>query len=247
MIRQQQERMNRLYGLRQVTRLQKAQIDAEMAKAEVRVEQSLSEYVASSQALTLLIGDSSVVGGAAIYLPVDYADDLAQAVPVNFEDALATAQATRPDFKINDINALMRQIAEAQARVNTRPDLRLAQLRLPARLAEAGVPFCFGGRADQVRISAVLAVRFGLDRKLALQALTRTPAVLMDQADKVGSLRQGTAADFTVWTGDPLDLDSALLATWVDGVRVHGDAPKPTPPPTAPAAGASIPAAVGER
>ena len=126
MIRRQQERMDRLYGLRQVTRLQKAQIDAEMAKAEVRVEQSLSEYVASSQALSLLIGDSSVVGGAAIYLPVDYADDLAQAVPVNFEDALATAQATRPDFKINDINALLREINEAQARVNARPDLRLS-------------------------------------------------------------------------------------------------------------------------
>ena len=31
------------------------------------------------------------------------------------------------------------------------PTARLEQLRLPARLAEAGVPFCFGGRPDRMR------------------------------------------------------------------------------------------------
>jgi len=125
-----------------------------------------------------------------------------------------------------------------------RPDLRLAQLRLPTRLAEAGVPFCFGGRAEQVRMSAVMAVRFGLDRKTALAALTRTPAVLLGQEGQVGSLRQDHGADFVVFSGDPLDLDAALLATWIDGVRVHGDAPKKSAPQPAPAAASPV---VGER
>lgn len=113
-----------------------------------------------------------------------------------------------------------------------RPDQRLAQLRLPTRLAEAGVPFCFGGRPEQQRLSAVLAVRHGLDRKTALLALTRTPAMLFGQEANVGALRQGHGADFVVWSGDPLDLDAALLATWIDGVRVHGEAPKPAARPT---------------
>ena len=117
-----------------------------------------------------------------------------------------------------------------------RPDMRLAQLRLPTRLAEAGVPFCFGGRAEHMRVSAVLAVRFGLDRKTALQSLTRTPAVLLDQQAQVGALRQGNAADFAVFTGDPLDLDSAHVATWIDGVRVHGEAGKKAMTPAALAA-----------
>ena len=39
------------------------------------------------------------------------------------------------------------------------------------------MPFCFGGNAQGLRISAVLAVRNGLDRKTALAALTRTPAM----------------------------------------------------------------------
>ena len=118
------------------------------------------------------------------------------------------------------------------------PDGRLADLRLPVRLAEAGVPFCFGGNPARLRLSAVLAVKNGLDRSTALQALTRMPAVLLDQQANLGSLRQGAAADFVVFDGDPLDLDAAHLATWIDGVRVHGAEPagKPSLPPSSTAA-----------
>jgi outer membrane protein TolC len=162
MIRQQQQRMNRLYDLRQVTRLQKAQIDAEMAKADVRVEQALSDYVASSQALALLIGDSSVVGGAAIYLPVDYADDLAHVMPVNFDDALATAQTSRPDFKVSDINRLLRDINEAQARTNARPDLRLSA---GVNATQAGTTY---GYADPLKSHMAVAQPDKIDQNYGL-------------------------------------------------------------------------------
>lgn len=124
MILRQQERMDRLYALNQTTRLQKAQIDAEAARARVRVEQALSDYVSASQALSLLIGDPSVIGADAIYLPVDYEDDLAQAVPVDLETALRTARESRPDFKVDDINRILREINEALARNQARLDLR---------------------------------------------------------------------------------------------------------------------------
>lgn len=105
------------------------------------------------------------------------------------------------------------------------PEMRIAQLRLPRTLAEAGVPFCFGGDPEQLRMSAVLAVRYGLDRDIALQALTRSPALLLGQEATVGSLRRGCAADFNVWSGHPLDLDSSHLATWVDGRLLAGSGP----------------------
>ncbi|UEM23508.1 TolC family protein [Skermanella mucosa] len=124
MIVRQQERMDRLYALNQTTRLQKAQIDAEAARARVRIEQSLSDYVAASQALSLLIGEPSVIGADAIYLPVDYEDDLAQAVPADLETALRTARESRPDFKVDDINRTLRDINEALARNQARLDLR---------------------------------------------------------------------------------------------------------------------------
>ncbi|WP_158045493.1 TolC family protein [Skermanella pratensis] len=124
MIVRQQERMDRLYALNQTTRLQKAQIDAEAARARVRVEQALSDYVAVSQSLSLLIGDPSAIGADAIYLPVDYEDDLAQAVPADLETALRTARESRPDFKVDDINRTLRDINEALARNQARLDLR---------------------------------------------------------------------------------------------------------------------------
>ena len=124
MILRQQERMDRLYALNQTTRLQKAQIDAEAARARVRVEQALSDYVSASQALSLLIGEPSVIGADAIYLPVDYEDDLALAVPVDLETALRTARESRPDFKVDDINRILREINEALARNQARLDLR---------------------------------------------------------------------------------------------------------------------------
>jgi imidazolonepropionase-like amidohydrolase len=141
-----------------------------------------------------------------------------------------------------DADKLLPRLVAQKAAValeSLRIDQRQAQLQLPTRLAEAGVPFCFTGAPGQLRWSAVLAVRAGLDRKTALAALTRAPATMLDLAGTVGSLRQGCAADFTVWSGDPLDLDTTHLATFVDGVRVHGDAPQtpsPTPSMAAPAA-----------
>lgn len=119
------------------------------------------------------------------------------------------------------------------------PDMRRAQLELPARLAEAGVPFCFLGSPELARLSAVLAVRHGLDRQSAWTALGRAPAAMFGASPQVGALRQGSAADFAVWSGDPLDLGSTLRAVYVDGARLHGAAP------TAAAPAASSPAAGG--
>ncbi len=134
------------------------------------------------------------------------------------------------------------RLAQQQAAVvleTLTPEARLPQLQLPTRLAEAGVPFCFTGRPELLRLSAALAVRHGLDRRSALQALTRVPAALLDQTATLGALRQGCAADFVVFTGDPLDLDAAHVATWVDGALVAGQAPA-APATAAPAATAGV-------
>ncbi len=173
-----------------------------------------------------LQGARKVVIGADTYTELMAALDLAKEFA--FEPVLLGARDAD--------KALARITAQKAALVlePLRPDQRLTQLQLPTRLAEAGIPFCCLGTAEQLRRSAVLAVRFGLDRKTALAMLTRSPAAMLDQAAVIGSLRQGCAGDFVVFTGDPLDLSSALVATWIDGVRVHGTAPtaKPSPTPT---------------
>ena len=125
-----------------------------------------------------------------------------------------------------DARKVMGKLAERSAGVvlgALSPTARIADLELTAKLAASGVPFCFAGRPDQLRLSAALAVRHGLSRDAAHAALTRTPAALLGQQAKVGALRQGCDADFLVFEGDLLDLGAAHVATWVDGVRVAGD------------------------
>jgi imidazolonepropionase-like amidohydrolase len=144
-----------------------------------------------------------------------------------------------------DAEKVLGRIAQQKATLvlePLQPAMRQAQLRLPTLLAEAGVPFCFGGRADLLRLSAALAVRHGLDRKTALAALTRTPAQMFEQQAMVGSLRSGCGADFAVFSGDPLDLGSAHLATYINGVRVFGEAP-----PAAAVPSPAAPTAAGDR
>lgn len=68
--------------------------------------------------------------------------------------------------------------------------------------------------------SAGFAVRAGMTRKGALDALTINGARMLRVADRVGSLEVGKDADFVVLTGDPLSIYSQVEQTWVDGAKV---------------------------
>ena len=112
----------------------------------------------------------------------------------------------------------------ARARVvlgTASPDARLAQLQLPAQLEAAGIPFALAGDPTTLRWSAAMAVRHGASRRAALAALTRVPAEMLGMQERVGSLRAGCDADFAVWSGDPVELTSELLAVHVDGTERH--------------------------
>ncbi len=68
--------------------------------------------------------------------------------------------------------------------------------------------------------SAALAVRAGMSRKAALEAMTLAGARILELDDRIGSLEPGKDADFVVLSGDPLSVYTKVIETWVDGVRV---------------------------
>ncbi len=68
--------------------------------------------------------------------------------------------------------------------------------------------------------SAALAVRAGMSRDGALSGLTLAGARMLDLETRIGSLEVGKDADLVVLSGDPLSLSTAVLETWVEGVRV---------------------------
>jgi len=59
----------------------------------------------------------------------------------------------------------------------------------------------------------------GLDWGAAFAAITSRPAEAVGMGGEIGSLRPGRRADVVLWDGDPLELASAPVAVFIDGVR----------------------------
>jgi len=59
----------------------------------------------------------------------------------------------------------------------------------------------------------------GLDWGAAFATLTSGPAAVIGMDGEIGSLRAGRRADVVIWDGDPLELASAPVAVWIDGVQ----------------------------
>lgn len=68
--------------------------------------------------------------------------------------------------------------------------------------------------------SAALAVRAGMSREKALEAMTIAGAKMLELDNRIGSLQTGKDADFIVLSGDPLSVYSHVLETYVEGKRV---------------------------
>jgi len=66
-------------------------------------------------------------------------------------------------------------------------------------------------------ICAALAVKKGMDRTEALKAITINAAEIMGIEDRVGSLKAGKDADIVIWDGDPLDIQSTVEYTIING------------------------------
>ncbi|MBI5863712.1 MAG: amidohydrolase family protein [Planctomycetes bacterium] len=74
--------------------------------------------------------------------------------------------------------------------------------------------------ADSLRIGAAVAARNGLSPAAARRAVTIVPAEILGVADRIGSIQAGRRADLVVFSGDPLDLRSRVIAVYVAGRRV---------------------------
>lgn len=64
---------------------------------------------------------------------------------------------------------------------------------------------------------AAFAVRGGMTRQGALEAVTLAGAEMMDLSDRIGSLEAGKDADFVILSGDPFSAYTVVEQTWVEG------------------------------
>ena len=96
----------------------------------------------------------------------------------------------------------------------------------PALLEQAGVDVSLN-TDDWITDSrlllrtAAIAVRHGLSREAALEAVTLAAARQLDLDERVGSIEPGKDADLVILSGDPLSVHTQVLETWVEGRRVY--------------------------
>lgn len=102
-----------------------------------------------------------------------------------------------------------------------------ATLENPARLAKAGATLVLSSfdthNARNLRQETGNAIAYGLDRNVALRAVTLEPARVWGVADRLGSLDVGKDADVVVWSGDPFELTTGPEHVFIAGREMPRD------------------------
>ena len=94
------------------------------------------------------------------------------------------------------------------------------RLNLPAEAVAAGVEQLIltpPSRVSNWRRDVAGLVADGLDRNIALRAMTLEPASALGLETVIQPLKSGSPAHFVIWNGDPLDTQTEVLLVIADG------------------------------
>ncbi|MDR1773256.1 MAG: amidohydrolase [Clostridioides sp.] len=105
-------------------------------------------------------------------------------------------------------------------------ELRNLSFETPGLLANAGLQVCLMTDHPVIPlhylpICAGLAIKNGMDRKKALEAVTINPAKVLGISDRVGSIEVGKDADIVIWSDDPFTIGAQVECTIIDGKIVY--------------------------
>ena len=132
-------------------------------------------------------------------------------------DALAAANVPVIADALDDLPASFEQLAATQSNVG--------------RMVAAGVKVAIGRMTgtEQPRNAVQYAGNLvalgkvpratGLTWGQALASITSVPAAISGMGGKLGVLAPGAAGDVVIWDGDPLELSSAPVKVFIDGVE----------------------------
>ncbi len=74
---------------------------------------------------------------------------------------------------------------------------------------------------EELTYQAAMACWYGWTPYEALRGITKVPAEAMLMGNQIGTIEVGKDADFSIWTGDPIDPRSANLMTVINGRIVY--------------------------
>lgn len=104
----------------------------------------------------------------------------------------------------------------------SKPELKSLSFDNPRVLDDAGLKICITTDHPVIPVyylplCAALAVKSGMNAYNALKAITINPAEILGIDDKVGSIKVGKDADFVLYDGDPLEIQSKVKNVWING------------------------------
>jgi imidazolonepropionase-like amidohydrolase len=105
-------------------------------------------------------------------------------------------------------------------------ELRNRSFSTPAVLHKAGVKFAFITDhpvipIEMLIVSAAMACKAGLPKDAAYKALTIHAAEICGVDKNIGSIESGKDADFVIWNKEPLDFNSIVENTYINGECVY--------------------------
>ncbi|MFC4723533.1 amidohydrolase family protein [Geojedonia litorea] len=71
--------------------------------------------------------------------------------------------------------------------------------------------------AKEFKANLMKAISYGLSKEKALEALTTIPAQLLGKSNVIGTLKNGSYANFLITSGDVFDEKTTLYENWVQG------------------------------
>ena len=151
-------------------------------------------------------------------------------------DEIASAMAIIDQYNLNAVlvaagqgDEIADMIAERDLPVIYPPQLLSSKdkdLKRVGKMAGSGVKLAFASLAprtdlNDLRTSAILAVKYGLDKEAALKGLTINAAEILGVADRLGSISKGKDADLVILNGDPLQPASSIEMVIINGNIVY--------------------------
>ena len=91
----------------------------------------------------------------------------------------------------------------------------------PKILAENGITFTLTAHGlkspAEFKANLLNAIKHGLSKEKALESLTTIPAQMLGKSNTIGSLQNGSQANFLITSGDIFDEKTILFENWVQG------------------------------
>jgi imidazolonepropionase-like amidohydrolase len=95
---------------------------------------------------------------------------------------------------------------------------------VPRVFHEKGVPFALrslDSSSQSLWFQVARCIGFGLDRQVAIDAATRTPAELLGLSARVGTLEAGKDGNVVLYSGDPLSVTSKVEYVFIEGRKAY--------------------------